>query len=296
MARIVGGNPLGEFRGKLGGLVYSRNKAGQYARSYAKPVDPRTQAQITARQAFAQAVSGFHTLTPMLKSGWNSFASQYFTSKNRGNVPGIHSGVNAFVSLRNTLINMQRTIALETPVVLVNEVAAIGVTMQNIFLNSIAPQSVMEGVLAGGNYIIGSSSASFEVELNEISVELNLIPQGTPSNPNPGPTGNSVLTDGNGKSVGFAAYISNKLNQAGTFVNNPDIILLGNTGLFLDYVVTIPTVPNKIEITFPTQILQANYKNDFQSGQFKVGLFMYNSEGQVIQLSSTHITNPLIED
>lgn len=100
MARIIGGSPLGFLSGKLGGHVYSHNKGGQYIRQYVIPVNPNSNAQLTARAVFGCASSSYHSLTPSQKTNWNSFAADVFSPK-KGTNNGQFSGFNAYTSLKS---------------------------------------------------------------------------------------------------------------------------------------------------------------------------------------------------
>lgn len=90
MARVLGYmNAI--LRGKLGGVVHSANRYGEYIRQYVKPVNPNTQAQAIARGNFSNALSGWHSLTASQKNAWSAYA----TDRGRG-----LSGVNEFMSHR----------------------------------------------------------------------------------------------------------------------------------------------------------------------------------------------------
>lgn len=73
MARIISA-PLGEIRGKLGGMVFSRNQFGMIVRQHVQGVDPATPAQLNARQQLAQSAMLFRTLTPLQRAQWAQWA------------------------------------------------------------------------------------------------------------------------------------------------------------------------------------------------------------------------------
>lgn len=290
MAIIRGGSPMGEIRGKLGASVYSRNKAGQIVRAYAVPVNPNTLAQQAARMNFAQAVSGFHTLSPTLKAGWNSFGSSYFTSKRLGNVPGVHSGVNAFISLRNNLLNMERMKnAVGDMEVRVNTVAATALTQGTIVLGTTAPTTVMQGVLASGDYVINNAETTVTAGL--ITMVINVTGTGSgPSPVPPAPQTTSILTDGNGHPVGFNVYASNPLIQRGIFVNNPDVTLLGSTGI-IDSYTSASVTTTSLEIDMLIMASQSEHKIDFLGGSlYEISIWMVNDAGQSIKIGSNITT------
>jgi len=286
MARILG-NLFGELRGKMGGLVFSRNKAGQFVRQYVKPVDANTPAQVDARAAFAQAGSAFHSLDPSDKQAWNVFAASYFTSKRLGNVPSIHSGVNAFISLRSTMINMSRTQSQAGDLAIkVNNVAATAITQSTITAPLAAPVSPMVASLDFGSYSISDViSVNYDVNTQIASFSFNIIYNSTPTAPAGTPTTSTIFTDEAGAGYGFAVYASNLLVQKGTFVANPGIVLLGNTGLIEGYTMTLASVPAIVEMSFTSAQDFSNYRKAvIQGGEYRFTLYMYNSQGQTIKI------------
>lgn len=100
MARIIGFT-YGELRGKIGGTVYSRNKAGAYARARVTPVNPQTVRQQAARYRFGNMSILFQSLSTMQKNCWESFAKTHFNPL-KGNNTGIYSAGNAFLALRQS--------------------------------------------------------------------------------------------------------------------------------------------------------------------------------------------------
>jgi hypothetical protein len=77
MARILFGNMVADARGKLGGIVYSRNTGGAYARQKVSPVQPRTNAQLDQRQRMATISKLWATLTQNQRTAWKAFSIQY---------------------------------------------------------------------------------------------------------------------------------------------------------------------------------------------------------------------------
>jgi hypothetical protein len=86
MAKILGGNPLGTMSGKMGGIVFSRNRFGQYIRNRVKPVNPRTHAQTLSRGRFSTASASWLGLTDGVRTAWNSFASVTKVRTRRGDM------------------------------------------------------------------------------------------------------------------------------------------------------------------------------------------------------------------
>lgn len=101
MARVVSA-PQGELAGKLGGVVYARNKSGPIARAYTKPSGGNTIKRIQARQAFGSVTTLFRQLTSTQKTEWQQWADNYFVPKMGVNT-GQFSGYNAFIALRGLI-------------------------------------------------------------------------------------------------------------------------------------------------------------------------------------------------
>lgn len=62
--------------GTIAGQVYARNRAGNYVRAWAKPVNPRTDKQTFVRNAFAVASTTWGMLTDAQIAQWDSYAAQ----------------------------------------------------------------------------------------------------------------------------------------------------------------------------------------------------------------------------
>lgn len=95
-------NYLGEFSGKLGGMVFSRNKGGAYVRKFVTPINPSTSKQRTVRERFSQRALEFRALPAETKAMWAEYVQTYYsplTGSGKGNA------LNAFVSCRQAVDN-----------------------------------------------------------------------------------------------------------------------------------------------------------------------------------------------
>lgn len=220
MARFLG--ILGDLSGKLGGSVFSRNKAGAYARSWVKPTNANTEAQVRARASFAASISAWHALTDLEKAQWNDFAATRFKPKET--TAGVaYSGVNAFTSLRNFVNNanyLVRDATLSnggsfTPgsFNLVN-VPPSGTFSGNATLTKSGSTLACPLILTGGAF---KNDGSFTAQLN-LAVPIT-----------PGPSGDTLdFTDpSSGEEFGIQAYISSSLVQGNQAVNNKFLQSLG---------------------------------------------------------------------
>ena len=84
MANIKFGNGWADARGKVGGVIYSKNKGGSYAKNYTKPANPRTPKQVAQRNIFSYVSSNWRMLTDGQRNSWNSAASQVPVSNKVG--------------------------------------------------------------------------------------------------------------------------------------------------------------------------------------------------------------------
>lgn len=105
MALLIPGNFIAEARGAIGGVVYSRNRAGLYARNRSVPVQPNSVRQ-QEQKAYLTEVSQYwsSTLTVGQRTAWNSYAA----STDRINAVGEvfnwtgHQAFTAFNTMRLT--------------------------------------------------------------------------------------------------------------------------------------------------------------------------------------------------
>lgn len=75
MALIKFGGGVAGISGKIGGTVFARNKAGAYARNWAKPVNPVTPSQSNVRAIFGNGSASWSALTSAERDQWNSEAA-----------------------------------------------------------------------------------------------------------------------------------------------------------------------------------------------------------------------------
>lgn len=75
MAIIKVGAPLAGIRGTLGGITYSENGSGTYAKQWSRPSNPRTSHQTAERGFLARMPSLWSALSDAQRADWRSFAS-----------------------------------------------------------------------------------------------------------------------------------------------------------------------------------------------------------------------------
>ena len=99
--------------GTIGGQVYARNRAGNYARAWAKPVNPRTARQTQVRNSFAANSVAWGLLTQAQVDAWDAYAAQ-LTRFNRLGEPYTPKGRQIFVET-NTNLTLVAMPAMDVP-------------------------------------------------------------------------------------------------------------------------------------------------------------------------------------
>lgn len=78
--KIKWGALVVDGRGKIGGQVASKNKAGAYLRTKVTPTNPQTVYQTVVRQLFATISQQWSGLTDSVRAGWNSAVTEWATT------------------------------------------------------------------------------------------------------------------------------------------------------------------------------------------------------------------------
>ena len=77
MAKVKFSALVAEMRNKLNGSVFSRNRGGAYLRNKVTPTNPKTIAQVQARNLLTQFSQAWRTLTQAQRDSWSSVVSQW---------------------------------------------------------------------------------------------------------------------------------------------------------------------------------------------------------------------------
>jgi len=235
MARLTGFT-LGELRGKMGGVVFSRNKAGAYIRALVTPVNPQTVRQQTARYRFGNASILFQNLSAAAKDCWETFARTHFNPL-KGNSTGIYSGGNAFVALRQSTGQGNQYPA------------------DNVWVNGTLPllttQTAYEIVTEPpatptSSTVVGSDNVPYPINLIPLSMDnlgkitYSLGFEGV-SIVAP-PTYNS-LVNAEGQAFGLGFYISNNLKFIGAKPNTALKLQVADTSVLTEIVTATGSLP-----------------------------------------------------
>lgn len=103
MAKIKFGMMMTDARGKLGGQVFSKNRAGAYVRTKVTPVNPRTTHQQANRSLFGAISSAWRVLSDPERASWSESVEQWQTTDIFGDIKN-PSGKTLFQRLNQGLL------------------------------------------------------------------------------------------------------------------------------------------------------------------------------------------------
>ena len=103
MAKIKFGMMMTDARGKLGGQVFSKNRAGSYVRTKVTPVNPQTTAQMASRQLLGSLSAGWNALSASAIAAWNGAVNDWKSTDIFGDIK-VPTGKNLYTALnKNSL-------------------------------------------------------------------------------------------------------------------------------------------------------------------------------------------------
>lgn len=104
---------ISEIRGSINGATYARNRFGQYIRSKASPVQPRTPFQSVARQRLTALAQAWRNLTEAQRNEWNARADEIVKSDTLGSEYRL-TGLQLYVSI-NAIRALLQLARLDNP-------------------------------------------------------------------------------------------------------------------------------------------------------------------------------------
>ena len=130
-------------RGKIGGHVASKNRAGAYLRTKVTPSNPNTVAQVQARGILASLSQSWSSLSESQRLGWNDAVKEWGSTDIFGDIKN-PSGINLFVKLNANLISVGLPTVSDVPakseipaVVLIEGVYKISTGTLTIYFNNV---------------------------------------------------------------------------------------------------------------------------------------------------------------
>jgi hypothetical protein len=251
MARLIA-NPFGEMSGKLGGIVFTKNKAGQIARVYQKGCTSQSANQTATRSQFNGIAKNWKNLVYPVPNNWSNFALNYYSPLKRTN-HGQYSAYQSFVACQNAYLNSNKWL---TTVVITMDGAlgVLGQTQLPCLISTIPEECSIQPALYDGTQPVKSLSMP-TVSLTGAGVLTALI-RWIPA-PQTGLTQASFL-DPQQLPIVFTFYMSEVISNIHNFVRHPLKSIIASTG--------------NMTITTPNLLL-------FQSKKFPY-------TGQIIQITA----------
>lgn len=114
MAKIKFGMMMTDARGKLGGHVFSKNRAGAYTRTKVTPVNPQSSSQVTVRNRFTTYAQNFRALTAAQILAWNTAVANFIGTDIFGDSK-TPSGINLYSRLNLNLANAGQSAITSPP-------------------------------------------------------------------------------------------------------------------------------------------------------------------------------------
>lgn len=284
---------LGELSGSIAGNTFSRNKAGAYVRQKVTPTDPKSEAQMAVRALFGQNSANFHTLTPLRKSQWNTFANTIFNPFG-GRIAGVtYTGHQAYVSLNQRLSSAVNRGTLPTSY----SIGGATPVQYNDFKNEslqIAPTQNFPGAIqssTGNPLNLTLFSANLNATSGVVSINMDMVGDGGGGSVEPIQQNAPVISSPNDNSpVGFLIFGSEPVEQQG----------LAPVNMYKNLLCAIPSVSELDDTTYTptgTIAISANAgnvngitprKSWYQTGQsMRITVLSFNTNtGQTALIGS----------
>ena len=281
MARVLG-NPFGELRGKVGGIVFSRNRAGQFTRGYVKPAQANSVAQANARLNFGDASQQYSALTSFNKIQWQTFANAVYNPLRRTNI-GQYNSQQAYIGIKQSAKMSQEKI-ITTVFEPLGGGAAHVYTGIDFTTSQSAPAFTVVGTVTGtgtaGPIPMFTSNIVLTAAGN-LAFKLNFGTTGV---------GKAVgdLVDSNGKPFAVGFYASNPLKFDAQVPKNKYFMFLGNTNI-PNFTTNLPDGTLGISVT-NMQINYLDFKQWVVAGNWVViTALAIGSDGTQIRISEQYV-------
>jgi hypothetical protein len=166
------GSIVVDGRGKIGGHVASKNRAGSYFRTKVTPVNPRSAAQLSARNRLTVPVQAWRGLTDAQRSAWNAAVPQFSKTDIFGDLKS-PSGFNLYAKLSiNLSLAAQSPISLPPTSLAVSTVTLSSVTAA---FGTPAISMVLSGNVPAGTAMIVNATPALSAGKSFVKSELRRI-------------------------------------------------------------------------------------------------------------------------
>jgi len=113
MAIMRPGALAGQLSGRVGGIVFSRNRGGDYVRNGPSPTNPKTAYQVAVRNALALASTRWNDMSADARASWKGWAQNNPVQNRIGETIRLQGNA-AFVELNSRLAYLG-TAVVDTP-------------------------------------------------------------------------------------------------------------------------------------------------------------------------------------
>lgn len=170
--KVKFGSIVTDGRGKVGGHVMSKNRAGSYIRTKVSPVNPRTASQLAIRGQFGTLATGWRALTQAQRNAWNNAVSQWQTSNIFGDLKA-PTGLQLYERVNNNLLSSGAS-AISTPAV---PAGVSTVTLSSLTYTSGTPalSLVMSGAVPAGTRVKVFATPPLSAGINAVKSQFRLI-------------------------------------------------------------------------------------------------------------------------
>lgn len=159
MAKIKFGMMMTDARGKLGGQVFSKNRAGAYVRTKVTPVNPRTSFQMANRAILGNLSASWSGLTDEQRTKWNSAVEDWKKTDIFGDLK-TPTGKNLYTSLNKVNAQVGNSPLTEPPAKVEFPVIQL----------EYAELQIVSGVITTGKFSTKGNSTGFKLLISATPV------------------------------------------------------------------------------------------------------------------------------
>ena len=173
MGKVKFSLAVSEIRNKVGSVVYSRNRHGNYVRDYVIPTNPNTIYQQEQRDRFKDAAEAWGLLTTQQRTDWANAAKLYAKEDIFANQYSSH-GFNFFVQVNTSRLLVGSSIST-TPVVF-SRIPLFGqMVVESFWLSGIVNISLANSTLTSSQAVVISATPALSSAVNYFANKLSVI-------------------------------------------------------------------------------------------------------------------------
>lgn len=165
-------------RGKIGGHVASKNRAGAYLRTKVTPSNPNTVAQMQARGILASLSQQWGALLESQRLAWNEAVKEWGSTDIFGDIKK-PSGINLFVKLNANLISVGLPTLSDVPAK--SEVPTVIVTDGTYRVSTDAVTINFDSLLADGSIALVRATPKLSAGVSFVKSQFRVIGYGNVS-------------------------------------------------------------------------------------------------------------------